>query len=257
MAASRSSSITQYFTRQQSRKRAADDKPLVVISCFDLTGALVKPWADAGYECHIVDIQHKAGTTKEGKITKWGMDVYEWEKLFFRDHEDLVDRVAFAAFFPPCTDLAVSGARWFASKEAENPGTRQRAMDLVYWSNRIGKKLKCPFFIENPVSVISSEWRQPDFWFHPYQYGGYSGGAGDGYTKKTCLWTGNGFRLPSHSPIRLDPLSADRIWKMAPGPERQNERSKTPMGFAQAVFEEHSRDHAVDDRREKRTRSDD
>lgn len=212
----------------------------IVISCFDLTCALLKPWADAGYECHAVDIQHPKKRSSEGNITRWGMDVYKWEKKFMKKFKDRLPLIVFAAFFPPCTDLAVSGARWFASKETANPGTRQRAMDLVHWSDKMGKKLQCPYFIENPVSVISSEWRKPDHTFHPYEYGGYDGGVEDGYHKKTCLWTGGGFRLPLKRPIPLDPQTSERIWKCPPSPERQNLRSKTPEGFARAVFEEHS-----------------
>lgn len=132
--------------------------PKIFISCFDFTGNMAAPWAAAGFECHIVDIQHPLGRTTSGNVTKWGMDVYEWEKIFFDEFRDKLKRVVFASFFPPCTDLAVSGARWFAEKEARSPGTRERAMNLVHWSNEIGKRLKCPFFIENPVSVIASEW---------------------------------------------------------------------------------------------------
>lgn len=209
----------------------------IVVLCFDISGILVKPWADAGYECHIVDMQHPAGVTVEGNIVKWGMDVYEWEQIFFERHKDKVKNIRFAAFFPPCTDLAVSGARWFAQKEKDNPGTRKRAMELVHWSDRMGKKLQCPYFVENPVSVISSEWRRPDFSFHPFQYGGYAGGQNDGYTKKTCLWVGGGFKLPVFKPISLDPRTSNRIHNMAPGPQRQNERSKTPQGYARALYE--------------------
>ena len=212
-----------------------------MISCFDLTGTFVEPWADAGYECHIVDIQHPKKRATEGNVTRWGMDVREWEKTFFSEHANKVERVVFCSFFPPCTDLAVSGARWFQQKELDNPGTRRRAMGLIYWSERMGKKFDCPYFIENPVSVISSEWRKPDFWFHPYEFGAYSGGSDDGYTKKTCLWTGGGFELPEKKAILLDKKTADRIWKMPPSAERQNLRSKTPQGFARAVFETHGR----------------
>lgn len=176
----------------------------IIFSFFDLSGILVKPWADAGYECHIVDMQHPDKCKTEGNVTKWGMDVHEWENAFSSLHPDKMKNATFAAFFPPCTDLAVSGARWFESKEKKSPGTRKRAMDLVYWSEKMGRKLGCPYFIENPVSVISSEWRIPDFWFHPYEYGGYEGGEDDGYTKKTCLWTGGGFELPEKRPIRID-----------------------------------------------------
>lgn len=87
-------------------------------------------------------------------------------KKYFKEHyPQKLENACFAAFFPPCTDLAVSGARWFAKKEKENPGTRKRAMSLVYWSDEFGQKLKCPYFIENPVSVISTEWRHPNFIF--------------------------------------------------------------------------------------------
>lgn len=213
----------------------------VVFSLFDKSGILVKPWADAGYECHIVDIQHEKEMSVDGNITKWGMDVYKWEKMFTEQFPDKIERAVFAAFFPPCTDLAVSGARWFEQKEKDNPGTRKRAMALVYWSDAFGKKLKCPYFVENPVSVISSEWRTPDYSFHPYEYGGYPDGCNDGYTKKTCLWTGGGFVLPLKKPIKLDPDTFDRIHKMPPSAERQNLRSQTPAGYANALFEHYSR----------------
>ncbi|HKB53087.1 MAG TPA: hypothetical protein VKD22_03750 [Ramlibacter sp.] len=180
---------------------------------------MLRPWLDAGFECHAVDIQHPPGKTTEGLLTRWGMDVREWARVFVEERPDAA--VVFASFFPPCTDLAVSGARWFASKEAASPGTRARAMALVHWADEMGRRLACPYFIENPVSVISTEWRKYDHAFHPYEYGGYRGGENDGYTKKTCLWTGGGFVMP-------------------PGPERQNLRSQTPAGFARAVFEAHA-----------------
>lgn len=228
------------INKTPTKRNYDDHQKGIVISCFDLTCALLKPWARAGYECHAVDMQHPAKKSVEGNITKWGVDVHEWEKIFMEKYRDRLSYIMFAAFFPPCTDLAVSGARWFMSKEQDSPGTRQRAMDLVYWSDRMGRQFGCPYFIENPVSVISTEWRKPDYTFHPYEYGGYDNGKEDGYHKKTCLWTGGGFCLPQKKPIALDPMTADRIWKMPPSPERQNLRSKTPEGFAQAVFEQHS-----------------
>lgn len=209
----------------------------IVISCFDLSCIMLKPWADAGYECHAVDVQHPPGCTVDGNIIKWGMDVREWEQVFFEQYKDKLQHVVFAVFFPPCTDLATSGACWFASKEAKNPGTRQRAMDLVYWSDKVGKMFECPYFVENPVSVISTEWRKPDYMFHPFMYGGYAGGEHDGYTKKTCLWTGGGFEIPDKKCIPLDPKLANKIRYIGPSAERQNLRSQTPAGFARAIFE--------------------
>jgi len=227
-----------FVQSKMALKRTRDEeKKGVVLSCFDLSGIFVENWAKAGYECHLVDLQHPQRKETRGNVTRWGMDVFEWEKIFFKECKDKVDKIEFAAFFPPCTDLAVSGARWFAEKEISSPGTRKRAMDLVFWSDRIGKTLECPYFIENPVSVISSEWRRPDFSFHQYEFGGYNGGEEDGYTKKTCLWTGGGFDLPFKKPIKLDPKISDKIWKMPPCADRQNLRSKTPRGFSRAIFE--------------------
>lgn len=89
--------------------------------------------------------------------------------------------------------------------------------------------------IENPVSTISTYWRKPDYVFNPFDYTGYC--SDDNYTKKTCLWTGNGFIMPSQKRNESLPPPDDRIHKAAPGPDRADIRSATPMGFARAVFD--------------------
>jgi hypothetical protein len=208
-------------------------KPKAVISLFDKTGNAVKPWAESGYICFCFDIQH-TGVRQEGNIFFVKADVLSpefFEYLFsIRDTYDIV----FMSAFPPCTDLAVSGARWFEQKERDFPGTRERAMELVYMAHSIGLLLEVPYYLENPVSVISSEWRKPDYTFHPWEYAGLC--EDDNYTKKTCLWTGNGFIMPPKQPLNNGVKPDDRIHKAAPGPERANFRSATPMGFSKAVF---------------------
>jgi hypothetical protein len=88
--------------------------------------------------------------------------------------------------------------------------------------------------LENPVSTISSYWRKPDHSFQPWQYG-------DLYTKKTCLWTGNGFVMPPAvhgvEPAGVKPL----IHHMPPSADRGDKRSVTPEGFARAVFQANCR----------------
>ena len=69
----------------------------VVISCFDYSGNMVKPWAEAGYLCYCVDVQHPPGETREGNIIKVGADMLDW--IPPRD-------VVFASFFPPSARLA-------------------------------------------------------------------------------------------------------------------------------------------------------
>lgn len=205
-----------------------------VISLFDLTGNAVRPWADAGYECFCFDIQHtywyRAGNMHfiPMDILSTAMDIKLEQILSEYD-------VVFVSAFPPCTDLAVSGARWFEHKERTNPGTRKRAMDLVHRAREIAERIGAPYYLENPVSVISSEWRKPDYSFHPWEYAGWE--PNDNYTKKTCLWTGGGFVMPPKKPLEGAGKPDNRIHMCAPGPERANIRSATPMGFARAVFE--------------------
>lgn len=93
-----------------------------------------------------------------------------------------------------------------------------------------------PYCIEHPVTMLVSipHIGKPQHYFDPCDYGGYPGGEGDTYTKKTCLWTGNGFVMPA--PRRIDPVEGSRMHKLPPGEERANERSATPRGFATAVF---------------------
>ena len=125
---------------------------MIAISCFDKSTNMMKPWANAGYTCYCVDIQHPAGETHEGNIIKVGVNMLEW----------LPPRkeIAFAAFFPPCTDVAVSGARWFKDKGI---GALINALKLFEISVKIAEWSGAKYFIENPVSTVSSYWRKPDY----------------------------------------------------------------------------------------------
>jgi len=89
--------------------------------------------------------------------------------------------------------------------------------------------------IENPVSTLSTYWRKPDYMFDPCDYGRYLDPPGDAYTKKTCLWVGNGFVMPPKKPV--PPVEGSKIHRMPPSKDRGYLRSVTPMGFAEAVFQ--------------------
>lgn len=202
---------------------------MIVLSLFDYTGNMVRPWADAGYRCIILDIQHGAlAAADHPNIEKVGGDVRNY----------LPPRGEYAAVFafPPCTHLAVSGARWFKGKGlralAESIELFAKAAEICEWSG-------APYLIENPVSTISSYWRKPDYSFDPCDYAGYEGGSDDLYTKKTCLWTGGGFRMPEHRHVA--PTQGSKMHLLPPSSERANLRSATPKGFAQAVFEANCR----------------
>jgi len=200
------------------------------VSLFDKTGSMMRPWVDAGRLALIVDIQHPAGlTTEDGRLWRLGCDL----RGGFSIPDGLPDysHVEFAAAFPPCDHLAVSGARWFKGK-----GLRALALsvDLFATSVEALESFGCPYQIENPVSTISTYWRKPDHSFHPWHYTGYA--TEDNYTKTTCLWVGGGFVMPEACPDLTLGDPDDRIHKMPPGPERANKRSATPAGYAQAVF---------------------
>lgn len=92
-----------------------------------------------------------------------------------------------------------------------------------------------PFMIENPVGALSRHMGEPDHIFDPCDYAGYlEEPTPEAYTKKTCLWTGNGFVMPE--PKRVVPILGSKMHLMAPSDDRADERSVTPRGFAEAVF---------------------
>lgn len=195
----------------------------LVISLCDYSTVFVQPWAKAGYECWCIDLQHKK-SCRDGNIIKIKKDIMNF-KLPNRP-------ISFVAAFPPCTDVAVSGARYFQDKGL---GRLIYSLTLFYKCVKICNQSNAPFFIENPVSTVSSYYRKPDHIFHPHEYAGYlDDGSSEQYTKKTCLWTGNGFVLPDKK--ILPPVLGSRIIKLPPSSNRVNIRSKTPEGFSKAVY---------------------
>ena len=126
---------------------------------------------------------------------------------------------------PPCTYLAVSGARWFATRLEKQKKALQFVKDLMNANiDRI-----C---IENPISIISSAIRKPDQIIQPWQFG-------HGETKATCLWLKN---LPKLRSTNIVDGRENRIHRMSPGKNRWRERSRTYAGIAQAMAEQWSGD---------------
>ncbi len=121
--------------------------------------------------------------------------------------------------FPPCTDLAISGARWFPEKIAN--GSQQKSIDFFMEFT----KLPCKWAIENPIGIMSTKYRKPDQIIQPWQFG-------HGETKATCLWL-NG--LPLLNPTNIVDGREQKIWKMPPSADRAKLRSKTYDGVAEAM----------------------
>lgn len=121
---------------------------------------------------------------------------------------------------PPCTDLSVSGARYFDAKRAD--GRQARGLAFVMELTRVPI---ARWAIENPVSVISSHWREPDQVVQPWMFG-------HGETKATCLWLqGLPLLMPTHKVSGRHP----RMHLLSPGPNRARERSRTYPGIAEAM----------------------
>jgi len=202
-----------------------------VVSLFDFSGIACRPWAEAGYKCVALDIQHDIPT----------IHTRDEKNLHYR-YADLKALNGLAGWcskpiivmaWPPCTHLAISGARWFKGK-----GLRALAegIELVAIASELCESTDAPYLIENPVGTLSTYWRQPDYQFHPCDYAMYSDDPmEDAYTKKTWLWTGNGFVMPEKDAIV--PVLGSKTHNYSQSKERQNMRSKTPLGFAVAVYE--------------------
>ena len=219
------------------------------IFLYDYTGIMAKPWIEKGYECWCFDGQHTPGITRDGLHVKVGMwfDAYN-TKQAVSDIKEMVGECSFVFGFPECTDLAVSGAAHFAKKSEENPTFQAEATELARLVQYIGDDFGCPWAAENPVSVLSTIWRKPDFSFHPYEYGGYLPENDlhpsypeyikprDAYPKKTCIWHGNGFIEPLKIPVYVEPGYSDQHKKLGgKSLKTKNIRSATPRGFAKAV----------------------
>jgi len=121
---------------------------------------------------------------------------------------------------PPCTHLAVSGARHFEAKRES--GVQQEALEFV---RKLLESSIPKIALENPVSIISSVIRKPDQIIQPWQFG-------HGETKATCLWLKG---LPKLVPTDIVEGREAKVHRMPPGPNRWKERSRTYQGVADAM----------------------
>lgn len=152
----------------------------------------------------------------------WSCDLLPTEVLgnhYQGPVEDLLDQKwDLMICHPPCTHLAVSGARWFKDKQME----QAEALNFVRLL------LNAPIeriALENPISIISSRIRKPDQIIQPWQFG-------HGETKATCLWLKN---LSKLEPTNVVTGRENKVHRMPPGPNRWKERSRTYQGIAEAM----------------------
>ena len=148
----------------------------------------------------------------------FGGSVIEFRTMDGTDY--VIEKWDLIIAFPPCTHLAVSGARYFEQKRKD--GRQQQGVDFFMEFT----KADCEkIAIENPIGIMSTHYRKPDQIIQPWMFG-------HGETKATCLWLKN---LPKLEPTNIVDGREQRIWRMPPGPERAKERSKTYEGIAKAM----------------------
>ena len=179
----------------------------VLIAC-EFSGVIRDAFTARGHEAFSCDLlpSETPGNHIRGDVRTIMRYSYKWDLMIAH---------------PPCTHLAVSGARWFKEKQKE----QAEALDFV----RFLMGMSIPkIAIENPISIISSRIRKPDQIIQPWQFG-------HGETKSTCLWLKG---LPKLEATEIVSGREQRIHRMPPGPDRWKERSRTFAGIAKAMAEQ-------------------
>ena len=181
----------------------------VLVACEE-SQAVCKAFREKGHEAYSCDIIPCSGGHPEWHLQQDVTPLLKgkWDMIIA---------------FPPCTDLAVSGARWF--KEKQKDGRQQRSKEFfMMFANADCERIA----IENPIGIMSSEYRKPDQIIQPWMFG-------HGETKATCLWLKG---LPKLKPTDIVEGREQRIWRMAPSPDRAKMRSRTFSGIARAMAEQ-------------------
>ena len=171
-----------------------------------------------------------SGRVREA-FRKKGHDAYSCDLLPSEDNSPfhiqqdvrdvLSDKWDMLIAHPPCTHLAVSGARWFKDKQEE----QQEAIKFFkLLANFPIEKIA----VENPISIMSTQYRKPDQIIQPWMFG-------HGETKATCLWLKN---LPNLLPTNIVVGRENKIHRMPPSPNRWKERSRTYQGIADAMADQ-------------------
>jgi len=228
---------------------------MIIVSMFDESGNALRPWAVAGHQCHAFDwvnVPHIERFASGGSIE------YHWAD--FTDIRCVMSVISlrpdFVMGWPDCTHLAVSGSLHFADKLAKDPDIQRNAVRLARTVEFVGMMTGAPWMAENPVSMLSSMWRKSNYRFDPCHYGGYLPSDDvhprwpeyipprDAYTKKTCIWSGNGFVMPPRMPVDPIVIEYENGVKGSPqfsklgGKSKKTKqiRSEGPRGFLNAVF---------------------
>jgi len=203
----------------------------ILVACEE-SQAVTKAFRNLGYEAFSCDLLPCSGGHPEWHFKEDMFEVIKREPKF-----DLM------IAFPPCTDLAVSGARHFERKIADG----SQAKSIQFFMDVINADIE-RIAVENPIGIMSRLYKKPNQIIQPYWFG-------DKAQKSTCLWLKN---LPNLEPTNIvekgeikewndkktGKLKRQALWyyealQKAKSPEeRRTLRSKTFQGIADAMAEQ-------------------
>lgn len=198
----------------------------ILVACEE-SQAVCKEFRYKGHEAWSCDIEECSGGHPEWHIKDDVLKYLNGENGLFTTMDGVQHicpkRWDLIIAFPPCTHLAVSGARYFEQKRKD--GRQQNAINFfLQFVNAECDKI-C---VENPIGIMSTIFRKPNQIIQPWQFG-------HGEVKATCLWLKG---LPELKPTDVVSGREQRIWKLPPTPDRSRIRSKTYPGVAKAMAEQ-------------------
>jgi site-specific DNA-cytosine methylase len=179
----------------------------VLVAC-EFSGVVRRAFRTKGHDAWSCDLI----PADDGSIYHFRADVFS---MLYQSWDMLLA-------FPPCTHLAVSGARWFKDKQYEQAEAIEFFKRLATWKaiDRIA--------IENPIGIMSTRYRKPDQIIQPWQFG-------HGETKATCLWLKG---LPKLQSTNIVEGRYARVHREPPSPDRWKNRSRTYQGIADAMADQ-------------------
>ncbi len=183
----------------------------VLIAC-EFSGTVREAFRKKGcdaWSCDLLETEIPSKYHVQGDVLQYLEKNHDWDLMVAH---------------PPCTYLAVSGAKWFKVRQVE----QQQALAFVKKLMTVDIPHIC---VENPISVISSKIRKPDQIIQPWMFG-------HGETKATCLWLKN---LPLLTPTKLADGREGRVWRETPNANRWKNRSRTYPGIAEAMARQWSK----------------
>lgn len=235
-------------------------KKLNILVACEESQAVCKEFRKLGHNAYSCDLLKCSGGHPEWHfhqdvlevIANKGGILQNGESYFIEGNWDLM------IAHPPCTYLAVSGAKWYYHPEDKDLPVEKRRPHPKFPNRAKDKELAKDFFlalanadipyiaIENPVGIMNTQWRKPDQTVHPYHFG-------DSAAKATCLWLKNlppleytnvvdkGEYITLSSGKKMAKWYSDALTKSKTPEERRNLRSKTFIGFAKAVADQWSK----------------